>query len=478
MNTKEGYAKKSLTDIRILLAGGGDTGFISPLSTSYIPETNISIRDATSSDFISYQYNSLDSTTSNDYEIMTLKNSSNVVVTTVPSDNQIVAITTESLVLAQTIKRLVFKFGDTIVSIVNAGHNSGGTSDVYTWMYLTNNPLCAGMRYYFKFKSTSAIKMAYYLGTDIKFISSTASGTGGSSTLAGLTDVTVTSPVSGQVLKYNGTNWVNGTDSTSEGDYLPLSGGILTGALTLPANLYEDNNSSSAALFLSNSNIRGVNSIYFSDLCDDAKEGIQFYRDNTHVDSLYAKNGHLYFTPNRTLGNAGTDVEVITKNNLYLSTTFSILPDNVTYDVASGTFGVTDNNSCMIQSSVNYKECKLVFRMISTSKHCKIGLTNSVPLSSMNDITNGWIFNMPGRPGQCFPAGGASVANWETYSSGDEFIVEYSNGAMRFFRNGVLKGTITLTFGTLWYAAMIINGGSENNCVQQVIFEHVHHYWK
>ena len=42
-------------------------------------------------------------------------------------------------------------------------------------------------------------------------------GGGGSSTLSGLTDVSLSSPSNGQVLKYNGTNWVNGTDEGGAG---------------------------------------------------------------------------------------------------------------------------------------------------------------------------------------------------------------------------------------------------------------------
>lgn len=40
---------------------------------------------------------------------------------------------------------------------------------------------------------------------------------GGSSTLGGLTDVTITTPSSGQVLKYNGSAWINDTDATGAG---------------------------------------------------------------------------------------------------------------------------------------------------------------------------------------------------------------------------------------------------------------------
>jgi hypothetical protein len=48
-------------------------------------------------------------------------------------------------------------------------------------------------------------------GSDYAWVAQ--SGGGGSSTLSGLTDVTITSASSGQVLKYNGSAWVNDTDA-------------------------------------------------------------------------------------------------------------------------------------------------------------------------------------------------------------------------------------------------------------------------
>ena len=54
-------------------------------------------------------------------------------------------------------------------------------------------------------------------GSDTITISSTGLGSG-ASTLDELTDVVITgTPVNGQVLKYDGTNWVNGTDATGGG---------------------------------------------------------------------------------------------------------------------------------------------------------------------------------------------------------------------------------------------------------------------
>ena len=42
-------------------------------------------------------------------------------------------------------------------------------------------------------------------------------GGGGATAVVDLTDVTITNPTSGQVLKYNGTKWVNGTDNVGGG---------------------------------------------------------------------------------------------------------------------------------------------------------------------------------------------------------------------------------------------------------------------
>ena len=83
-------------------------------------------------------------------------------------------------------------------------------------------------------------------------------------------------------------------------NYLPLSGGTMTGIITAKASVYED--SYSGALNMNNSNIYGLNSIYTADTADTAAEGIHFYRDATHVDTLWICNGDLLFVPNRALG--------------------------------------------------------------------------------------------------------------------------------------------------------------------------------
>jgi hypothetical protein len=86
----------------------------------------------------------------------------------------------------------------------------------------------------------------------------------------------------------------------------------MTGTLTMKANQYADDYA--GALNMNNSNIYGVNSIYMADVADNAQEGISFYRSATKVDTIHAKNGVLYFTPNRTLGTTGTSYEIYHAN--------------------------------------------------------------------------------------------------------------------------------------------------------------------
>ena len=78
-----------------------------------------------------------------------------------------------------------------------------------------------------------------------------------------------------------------------------------TGVLHTIANKYTDNYTD-AGLNLHNSDIVGVNSIYTADASESSQEGIHFYRDATHVDTIWVAKGVMYFTPNRTIGSAGT----------------------------------------------------------------------------------------------------------------------------------------------------------------------------
>ena len=114
----------------------------------------------------------------------------------------------------------------------------------------------------------------------------------------------------------NGTwgNWQKFSGSDG-GSYLSLSGGTLTGKLTLPPNLYYATNDT-AGLDCSNSDIINANGIYFKDAVDSAGEGINFYRGSDTWDRLYSYNGTLYYIPN--FGSSVTH-DNVTKYKVYHS---------------------------------------------------------------------------------------------------------------------------------------------------------------
>ena len=102
--------------------------------------------------------------------------------------------------------------------------------------------------------------------------------------------------------------------------FVSLSGNVIrtSGKLSMAADLFADDGST-GGLDMRNSNIVGVNGIYFKDASDSDSEYINFYRDSTHVDSLYALNGELRFKPNRVLGAITTASNIILHTGNYTS---------------------------------------------------------------------------------------------------------------------------------------------------------------
>lgn len=83
--------------------------------------------------------------------------------------------------------------------------------------------------------------------------------------------------------------------------YVKKSGDTMTGVLKAYAGQYTDDYTT-CGINMQNSDIVGLNSIYTADSADGAGEGIHFYRDSTHVDTLWMNGGDILFVPNRALG--------------------------------------------------------------------------------------------------------------------------------------------------------------------------------
>mgnify|MGYP007031466592 CR=1 FL=1 len=100
--------------------------------------------------------------------------------------------------------------------------------------------------------------------------------------------------------------------------YLRLDGSnTMTGVLNVKASQFND--AYDGAINMNNSDIYGLNSIYTSDRSDSQAEGIHFWRDATHVDTLRMMDGKLLFTPYRPLGDSGTEQTVLHTGNSSVS---------------------------------------------------------------------------------------------------------------------------------------------------------------
>ena len=119
--------------------------------------------------------------------------------------------------------------------------------------------------------------------------------------------------------------------------YVKRTGDIMTGKLTFNVGTggYADS-MSAGGINMGNSNIVGVNSIYTADASDNSQEGFHFYRDSTHVDTLYAKSGVLYFVPNRAIGSVGTSYTIAHSGNITDNTTNILGTSNTTIATIAG----------------------------------------------------------------------------------------------------------------------------------------------
>lgn len=140
-------------------------------------------------------------------------------------------------------------------------------------------------------------------------------GSGGGGTLAGLSDVNIVSPSSGQILKYNGTHWINAEDSIGSVTSITVgstSYSPVNGVITLPDYLKLSGGTMTTASNSYNTS-KGIN---FGNI---AHVGA-----GSSVFGIYA-TGSIYIRPNSTLDTSGQT------NGIVLSSTTFTYNGNTVY---------------------------------------------------------------------------------------------------------------------------------------------------
>ena len=170
----------------------------------------------------------------------------------------------------------------------------GRTSSAYTVPYATSTSTAGYAGSASTATTLSAAPTVSVSGSQIAVVAGTK--TSSYATVPYATSASDSTKLNGQSASYY-------ASASHAHSYVPLAGGTMSGILKFNRGAagYADA-LTSGGLDMNNSNIIGVNSIYTADASDNSSEGIHFYRDTTHVDTLWASSGNLYFSPNRTIG--------------------------------------------------------------------------------------------------------------------------------------------------------------------------------
>jgi plastocyanin len=159
------------------------------------------------------------------------------------------------------------------------------------------------------------------LTTNATADSITISSAAGISTLDGLSDVAISSPTTNQVLKYDGTNWVNGTDATSgTGTLDGLSDVIITAPATNQVLKYN------GTTWVNGTDAGAAGTNTFSTIAVAGQSSVEA---DTSTDTLTLTAG----TGISITTNAGTDTVTITSTVTGGVSTFSALTDSASQTI-------------------------------------------------------------------------------------------------------------------------------------------------
>lgn len=149
----------------------------------------------------------------------------------------------------------------------------------------------------------------------------------------GSKNITTSSTISTTELGY--LDGVTSNIQTQLNDRLKLDGSTtMTGKLVVRSGSYCESTSYTAADFtkggldMNNSDITNANSIYFKDSCDNAYEGIHFFKESGKVHTLWCSQaGTLTYTPDRAHQATGTAKFSVTNTGAVSATSYTATSD-------------------------------------------------------------------------------------------------------------------------------------------------------
>lgn len=132
--------------------------------------------------------------------------------------------------------------------------------------------------------------------------------------------------------------------------YLSLNGGTMTGTIKAKAEANTDD-PEDAGLDMNNSNLAGLIAMYFGRPADGVNDGVNWPNNDKTFDTLFARNGNLYFVPKRKQNEDGEENIVLHSGNFetyaapashshpYLSSLGGVMTGDLTLRPESGTIG-------------------------------------------------------------------------------------------------------------------------------------------
>jgi hypothetical protein len=240
---------------------------------------------------------------------------------------------------AGTFAGISFEVGDWIISDGTAWGKVDNTDAVSSVFGRTGNVTAANGDY-----TTAQVTESgnlYYTDGRARGALSFVAGSGAYNSTTGV----ITIPTNNNQIT-NGAGYIT---SAALGAYLPLAGGNMTGPINLFASQFYES-SGLFALNANNSDLIGLNALYFNDFADSPSEGINWYNTSTTWDSLWSASGVLYYTPNRTNNTSGTSYTVYHSGNLTNPVTGT---GNTNYLSKFTSNGSTIGNSIVFDNGTN-----------------------------------------------------------------------------------------------------------------------------